>query len=511
MEYYRRGARQSARNSMYDRIETTTDRGTDREASPERLAGVRPGRRAYLKTLGAFVAGGGLLTASGRGAAASFDSYELDENERFERRIGDDEQFTNVLIDASADGATIDIRATGSDWEIRNVGVRGSYNGTIDGSLFTLQVDEGATGVFENVYLGDGGVDGGYAGAFVPTAHAGELTISQCYIAGWPDNGVYASAPGRDERDGQDGTVRVDSSFAMGNNVAGFRVGTDGSVVRDSVVVVRNDVPANTDGAEYARGIWVREGATVDIENCDVLLAHSDGSSCVRQSDGEEGLARVIDSQIAARGDTTRFRGNVETENVGDDPDLTLPDGVPDDAETAASGDSSSSQSTGTATETDGDTSDGSTRTIRFGGGESKRDEYLEYSLTAGADLAGRGDTTDSSSETPDGGQANGTTGGAEDKYTIEGGIESLEATLTGADDQSARLVIDADDSQIQVAGGTDDQPMEYKLETTGSDETTRGTLTGDGDTLQYDDSISLLRVAIPADGKRFFVKIEPV
>jgi hypothetical protein len=544
-----------------DSEEATTSDGRTERDSP--LHGIRNalGRRTYLKAIGAYGAGRTMLGISGRVTAAEYTTYEVDAGETFERDVESGGTFENALIDVSAEDAGFNITAEGSDWTIRNVGISGTNGSEAAGSAFALQVERGADGRFENVYIGDGAIDGGNAGIFVPTAHAGTLTVQRCHVAGWPDNGIYASAPGRDERDGQEGVVRVVDSYAYNNNIAGFRLGTDGSSVERSVVHVEGDVPDNAAGKENARGIWVKEGGTVDVERCDVLLAHPDGTTCVIESDNDSsGLARVIDSSVATRTDAERFRGDVTTEDVDDDPDVTPPTAVPDSAEAAARGVGSNTEDTdggsdGTDSEKTGDESnasdgsdedDGSSESdgssegdgsdgndngtngaegsVVFAGGNSDDGEFLDYTLATSGDLTGRSSVEDGESAT--GGRAEGATGGSRDAFAFAGAIESLDATLTGNGGQrraSVTITEGGEKSRIRFAGGNNAEHLEYELATTGSVTATssveersgvsgnsaRGATGGAADELRFTGDLLSLRAALPPDAGRFLVRVE--
>ena len=315
-----------------DRHETNGTDGTTTEID----------RRGYLKLAGGTAASLAALGGAGAAAGAEYETITLSRGEVRKEYLGDGESFENVLIDATADRCAYRLMVDGTDWTIRNVGLKGRITNGGAQEIFNLSTPEGGSGLVENVYLGDGATESGdWIPTFVSLEHAGTITIRNVHTAHWPNNGLYASAPGRGERDNGDGAVRIESSYARNNNIDGFRLGTDGSYLRNSVVHVDSDVPDVFGGAENARGVWIKDGGRVAIENCDILIDHPDGSYCIRQDDGkdgDDGVARVVDSEIATTIETRRFRGNVTTSNVGGDPDVTPPTGVPMSAEEAASG-----------------------------------------------------------------------------------------------------------------------------------------------------------------------------
>jgi hypothetical protein len=440
-------------------------------------------------------------------ATTHYTTYTVGTGETFRRDLGSDDTFENVFIDATANDTDVDIDAYGSNWTIRNVGIKGQLDST-DTSVFTLQVNEGSTGLFENIYLGAGSSDGGHGGLFVPTSHKGRLLVRELNVQYWADNGEYASAPGRSERGGRGGLVEIERSYARNNNIAGFRLGTDRSVVRDSVVLVDEEPPANGSGATNARGIWVKEGGTVEIENCDILLAHPEGSYCVWEGDDNSvSLARVIDSQIAARnGADGKYRGNVETINVGNDPNVEQPPGVPLSAKEAALGRNLP-------------------KSIDIAGGTDS--DLLEYTIKTTGEIAGTRSTEAGDDVT--GGQSGGTqvsgaTGGDSDIFRYSGEITGLNVDIP-ADGSLGSLTADRSNGRIRFEGGSRNRSRyEYYVRVTGSitsdqsieghdavtDEAAKGHLVRSNyDAYDYTGEIAELWARLPEDGSQLSVGID--
>jgi hypothetical protein len=441
-------------------------------------------------------------TAGTAGASSHYRTYTVSSGETFERNVTSDETFENVLIDATAENTNVQIDAYGSNWVVRNVGIKGQLDST-DAAAFRLQVNNGSTGIFENVYLGAGAVQGGHGGLFVPTTHEGTVRIRECNVQYWPDNGEYASAPGRSERGGRGGLVEVKRCYARNNNIAGFRLGTDRSVVRDSVILVDEQPPANAAGQTNARGVWVKEGGSMTIENCDLLLAHPDASYGVWEGDDNSvSLARVIDSKVAARnGAAGKYRGNVETVNVGNDPNVERPSGVPTSAKEAALGRNLPKSLEIT------------------GGSDSDRAEYV---VETTGEIAGTRSTE--GGDTVSGGRAEGATGGGEDLFRYSGEITTLDVDLPG-DSSIASVVVDRANSRIRFAGGNrNTNRYEYYVRTTGSIEPRRGIenhdavsnnaakghlVDGNFDAYDYTGEVADLRVRLPPDGSILSVNVD--
>ncbi|WP_224447790.1 hypothetical protein [Haloprofundus salilacus] len=290
------------------------------------------GRRPFLRGVGATLAAAGGLGTAGVAAADEYETVHVDAGEEYDENVGSGETLENVLYDISADGASLNIDASGTDWVIRNIGIEGEYEEPSAENLFTFEVtDDDETGLVENVYAADGSYDTDFA--FVRKAHEGELTIRNVYLEGWQE-GIYGSAPGIDDGGG-DGPVQIENCYAKNNGVANYRLGSDGSYVRNSVVYVDEQ----TSYSGYTRGVWVRNGGDVEVSGMDILMEYDEAAWGVVENDNIEtgGSIDLVDSAVESRGGRGEIDGTVETSNVGDDADVDVPDGVPESAEDAAS------------------------------------------------------------------------------------------------------------------------------------------------------------------------------
>lgn len=163
--------------------------------------------------------------------------------------------------------------------EVRDVAVRGVQDTGQDMMRFDVTATHG-TGLVERLRLPDGGVpETPTTGCFVGPTSTGSLTFRDCHIAGFPDNGLYASAA--------QGPVRVLGGIYENNGIANVRVGGD-SLVRD-VHVRCNEA---RQGIENMRGIRLRQGANARVENCVVELRD------VTYSDGAITIAPWLESAV---------------------------------------------------------------------------------------------------------------------------------------------------------------------------------------------------------------------
>jgi hypothetical protein len=267
--------------------------------------------------------------------------------------LGSGDTLENVLIDISADGATFDINADGAGWEIRNVGIKGVWDQYEKEEPVTLAADAGSTGVVDNFYFADGCPDDTYAGVtgiYVYKHHAGTVRINNVNIQDMPDNAIYASTPGRPSDpnhswdNGAGGVVEITNSYAADCQASHFRLGSQGSFVKNSVAV---------GGAGGHRGVLGRFNDTKTID-CD-FSGHDFGDVCCGSHSWEDSTNATVTVENCRFGTTDPPDGNMSYTGtiVGSSagtPLRTSPDevdGVPLSAEEAASGETAGSNPDG--------------------------------------------------------------------------------------------------------------------------------------------------------------------
>lgn len=279
-------------------------------------------RRSYLKMAGAAAASVAAVGAStGSVDAASYDTIKVPAGGSRSFSLGDGDTLENKLIDISASGATFTIRASGSGWTIRNVGIKGHLSGGHT-EPFIVQGD----GTIENVYLGDGG-SGGATGIFVFSSHSGHIDMNRINVQGWTDNGVYGSAPGNGpehKATGGQGTIAIENSYSAGNRISNFRLGTDGSYLKNCVM----------EGGDH-RSFWGYYADT-KLVDCDVTGAHLVVGENAYQTGAQASVTAEncrYDVSVSTATSSNEFHGNSQGT-----PDTSLPAGTPASAEEAASG-----------------------------------------------------------------------------------------------------------------------------------------------------------------------------
>jgi hypothetical protein len=446
-------------------IEGTDGQGSDRT---ETTGGID--RRGYLRLAGGAAASLAMLGSAGSavGETVRNETIELSRNEHLETRLGDGDAFENVLIDATAGRCTHKLIADGDNWSIRNVAIKGRLTGDRAEQGFNLTVTEGGSAVVENLYMGDGTVDGNWVPIFVPLEHAGTLTFRNLHVAHWPNNGLYASAPGIESRGGRGGVVQIESCYAHNNNIDGFRIGTDGSYVRDSVVHVDGDVPDVFGGKENARGVWAREGGDVTIENCDILLEHPDSTYAVWESGDDDGVARVVDSEVAAPGGRM-YRGNVRTTNVGNDPDPTPPSGVPMSPEEALDGTSGGGG---------GDPEPSGPGLFEISNRDF--DQLATYQFSVDGALEPTDSVNLSDTDSISGSSAEGRVNGGADTYRVAGSITDLSIDGPASLTMDGQSVSAEAPNRLAIANSGDDGTTDYQFSASGALESTDELNSGD-------------------------------
>ncbi len=148
---------------------------------------------------------------------------------------------------------------------VEDVDVVGRADLNQDGMRFDV-TDRNGSGVVRNMRLPDGGsTEYLITGCYVGDDHNGHLTFESCYVAGFPDNGLYASAaPGR---------VDVVGGAYENSGVSNVRV-SGPSLVRN--VTVRCDESERN--LPNMRGIRLREGRDILVRNCEIEMARVTGS-----------------------------------------------------------------------------------------------------------------------------------------------------------------------------------------------------------------------------------------
>ncbi|MDQ2052043.1 hypothetical protein RBH26_16320 [Natronolimnohabitans sp. A-GB9] len=285
-------------------------------------------RRNYVRSLAAVATAATSLGVAG--TATAEDEYEVIEANGQIVTIGD-ETFENKLIDVS-NGNDIQFNVDGAA-TIRNIGVHGLFQG--DGFIFSITAPSG-TVEFENIYIGDGankagsGFTHGPGGIFYHNDASADVVFKECNVQGFPNNGWYCS------NTANSGSITWERCFGKNNGVATFRAANQDDTLRECVAY-NDDTDYSTENGSWGgynetsgRPLWVWEPGGITVEDC-----HFDAGNYNSAVVAHQGASITLDGGAVA-GST---QGNVDASDAGSDPDLSLPDGVPESAEAAATGD----------------------------------------------------------------------------------------------------------------------------------------------------------------------------
>ncbi|MFC7045390.1 hypothetical protein ACFQH6_08190 [Halobacteriaceae archaeon GCM10025711] len=444
-------------------------------------------RRSYVKLFGAALAG-----AAGTGLASKADAQEYRvievpaNTKEVVLSVGSGETVENVLIDNSAPGAAGRIACRGSDWTLRNVGIKGRVTDRQGEDFATIipQVDAGSTGVIENLYMGDGAEGkSNMTGMWVDAKnHEGTLKLRNINVGHWSDNGLYGSGPGVYDDYGM-GEVHIESCYAHNNNISGFRIGTPGSYVKDSVVVNDGDIPSEGRGLVNARGIWAKEQDGLQATGCDV---NASGHIAVQASD----KGQLTMKNCRLNGDIVGADA-ISGSSTGS-PDPTPPSGVPMSAEEAASGNvSTAGDDTSSPPTDDQQDSTALPNVLSVEGGSP--DQVATYAFTVGGDVEKSTDRGASinDEDTIDGSTVEGAVAGGTDSFRFSGDLQDLSTDgsptvyLNGEQIDPADYGDKASLPNVVSIDGTGTR-ADYRFAVGGDIEksTARGASINDGDTI---------------------------
>lgn len=176
-----------------------------------------------------------------------------------------DVRIENFTIDSTEQGVSpqMDVNVD-DDLVVRNIHKHGRNDQEGVALGFHTNTESG-TALVENVRATDGGK---CVGMYVESE--GPVVVRNCHLAGFQDNGLYASV----------GTapVRVEGGTFRNNNVAQVRLGSPNSYVKGARIGVDRKVPSDQDNVNM-RGVRISDGpGPVKIEDCDIRMTGGEGS-----------------------------------------------------------------------------------------------------------------------------------------------------------------------------------------------------------------------------------------
>ena len=468
--------------------------GQDR-GGKEGKTGGSTDRRSFLQLTGGTLATGLGLAGASRSASAApevtqGDGYEIwTVTSKETYQLSENEELSNVLIDQTAEGACLTIFADTSGWEVRNVGFLGVGQAGSGGNRFQFQVScpEGGSGLIENVWMNGKARNGQSAsemgGIWLRSSHAGHIDIRHTYIEGFGNNAVYGSGVGKNGHN--EGSVVIENAYHRDNTVSQFRIGSPGSVVRNSVGIVddpegrRGSYPGS--GSQYGRGIWGKHFPNQRVENTSFYISPDDVDSNVGiharyiddTSRGDYAEIVVdnchINSEVPTR---TASTSNAEVNVLSLDESPTVEviggDGVPLSPKMAARGERQMPpELPGVDGSSDDSSTDPDSKTLTIDGSDASR---TDYEFTVDGEL--QGTSSLGSGDSVDGTTGSGFVNGGVDEYQFTGQIAAFTR------DGDAPVLVDgneidlsqygSDRNVIEVVTTEDPSVLDYTFTTTG-------------------------------------------
>jgi hypothetical protein len=218
----------------------------------------------------------------------------------------------NLNIDLTADGAggrALECHAN-DDLEVSDITVEGKHDTASKGPMLVGVHSSSGSGHVRNVNLADGGeeVSGGRGGTgmLVSNYHTGSVTIEDCHIGPFPDNGIYCSS--------DEGEVHVEGGTFENTNVAGVRLDGDNCSLKGAEFEYDESIP----GFGGQRPVRC-DGGDIEISDLDINMTISQ-TECIRVMPGCES-ATIEDCSISGGGardaiSVTSGAGPVDTKDI---------------------------------------------------------------------------------------------------------------------------------------------------------------------------------------------------
>ena len=178
----------------------------------------------------------------------------------------DDLEIRDLNIDLtgnSAGGRTLECQAR-NNLDVSDITFRGKHSTSGKGPMLVGLHSSSGTGQVSNVEMPDGGEDSssgnGGTGMLVSHYHAGSVTIEDCVIGAFPDNGIYCS--------NNQGEVHVEGGKFMNTNVAGVRLDGDECSLKGAEFIYDQNIP----GFGGQRPVRC-DGGDIEIDNIEIDMS----------------------------------------------------------------------------------------------------------------------------------------------------------------------------------------------------------------------------------------------
>lgn len=155
-------------------------------------------------------------------------------------------------------------------------------------------LNEDGEGVIEHVRAPDGvETHSRKGGCWVNFVHTGDLLFKNCEFSNMSDNAIYGSPPGLGH--GGQGSVQVENSLFVNNNVTAVRLGSPGSSAENCTVITEpGEIPATPWGAITSRAGWVWYTFEGYYEDMDVIHGHTSGTGIIDHGDNTQDVELAV-------------------------------------------------------------------------------------------------------------------------------------------------------------------------------------------------------------------------
>ena len=213
----------------------------------------------------------------------------------FEIRFGTNHLFEGIRLDNTAPNTGARFQILSHDGlVVRDVHVDGTFESDMTCFAF-LVYTEGGEGLLENVRAPDGAINewsapAGSVGMYIPRGHRGTLTLRNCHLEGFQDNGLYASSPS------DPAAIQVEGGYFANCNISQVRLGQSNSYVKNATIVV--DELIDTEYTINMRGIRQQDGEGMLVKNCNVIFTADVPSSGAIVTEARTGGMTVKNTRI---------------------------------------------------------------------------------------------------------------------------------------------------------------------------------------------------------------------
>lgn len=228
------------------------------------------------------------------------------------------EGFTVDISRSNTGGRAFEVHANDS-LSVLDITIDGEHDTANHGPLLVGVQSSSGEGLVENYDASDGGAEAsggnGGTGLLVSNYQTGTVTLRDCHIGPWPDNGIYCS--NATPPSSQDGTVHVEGGFVENANVAGVRLAGDNSSIDGTEFVYDESI----DGFDGQRPVRLDWGEDLVVENITIDMSGVSITEAIRVMPGVDSatirnVSGGVSSDVRDLISVTPGAGSVETSGL---------------------------------------------------------------------------------------------------------------------------------------------------------------------------------------------------